>query len=174
MSRSRQRRPPAPARPSRAAAPATRNPRLILVGAAIIVLVIAGLSANAFLIAGRAGPGEATPTAAAPATAALPLEVDVAGGRAMRDANAFVLDVREPSEWTEVHIPGATLIPLGELQQRVAEVPRDRDILVVCRSGNRSTQGRDILLAAGFERVTSMAGGMNDWTAAGYETVSGP
>jgi rhodanese-related sulfurtransferase len=174
MSRSRQRRPSGPVPPARTAAPAARNPRLILVAAAIVVLVIAGLSANAFLVAGRSGQGGATPTAAAPESTSLPPEVDVAGGGAMRDAGAFVLDVREPSEWAEVHIPGATLIPLGELEQRVAEVPRERDVLVVCRSGNRSAQGRDIIRAAGFERVTSMAGGMNDWTAAGYETVSGP
>jgi len=52
-------------------------------------------------------------------------------------------------------------------------VPQDRQVVVVCRSGNRSAQGRDILLAAGYPSVTSMAGGMNDWTAAGYETATG-
>jgi rhodanese-related sulfurtransferase len=48
------------------------------------------------------------------------------------------------------------------------EVPRDRQIVVVCRSGNRSQQGRDILLNAGFEQVTSMTGGLNEWRASGY------
>jgi rhodanese-related sulfurtransferase len=87
---------------------------------------------------------------------------------------AFILDVREPDEWVESHIPGATLIPLGELASRVDEVPQDQEVVVVCRSGNRSAEGRDILLAAGFEQVTSMAGGVNQWKAAGFETVSGP
>jgi len=82
--------------------------------------------------------------------------------------------VRQPEEWNEFHVPGSTLIPLGELASRVDELPRDQEILVVCRSGNRSAQGRDILLEAGFTRVTSMAGGVTQWKAAGYPTVSGP
>jgi len=85
-----------------------------------------------------------------------------------------VLDVREPEEWAQVHIPGATLIPLGQLAARVDEVPRDRPVLVYCRSGNRSQEGRDILLRAGFTRVTSLRGGIKAWAAAGLPTVSGP
>jgi rhodanese-related sulfurtransferase len=50
----------------------------------------------------------------------------------------------------------------------VSEVPRDKEIVVVCRSGNRSQQGRDILLDAGFAQVTSMTGGLNEWRAKGY------
>lgn len=104
----------------------------------------------------------------------LPREVSVAEAVALRDEGAFVLDVRELSEWTAGHIPGATLIPLGELSSRLAEVPANVKVVVVCRSGNRSAQGRDILLQAGYETVTSMAGGMNEWTAGGYPTVTGP
>ena len=63
---------------------------------------------------------------------------------------------------------------LGELASRVAEVPADRDVVVVCRSGNRSAQGRDILLGAGYAAVTSMAGGMNDWAGSGRPVVTGP
>ncbi|HSG44026.1 MAG TPA: rhodanese-like domain-containing protein [Anaerolineales bacterium] len=106
--------------------------------------------------------------------ASLPREISVSEAASMRDAGAFILDVRQPEEWNESHIPGATLIPLGELASRVNEVPTDQEIVVVCRSGNRSQQGRDILLQAGFEQVTSMAGGVNQWSAAGFETVSGP
>ncbi len=84
------------------------------------------------------------------------------------------VDVREPSEWNEYHAPNTTLIPLGELQSRVNELPKDKKIVVVCRSGNRSQQGRDILKAAGFTSVTSMAGGLKTWQASGYPTVSGP
>ena len=104
----------------------------------------------------------------------LPGEVDVATAASMQADDAFVLDVREPDEWAAGHIEGATLIPLGELASRVAEVPTDREIVVVCRSGNRSAQGRDILLDAGRTGVTSMAGGMNDWIAAGKPYVTGP
>jgi len=119
-----------------------------------------------------AAPGAAT-SAAPGAGVALPDEIDVAAAARERDAGAFILDVREPDEWAAGHIPGATLIPLGRLAARAGEVPTDRDVVVVCRSGNRSAQGRDILRAAGLTQVTSMAGGMKAWTAAGNPTVTG-
>jgi len=104
----------------------------------------------------------------------LPREVSVAQAAQLRDDGAFILDVREQIEWDEVHVPGATLIPLGSLASRVNEVPKDQDVVVICRSGNRSQQGRDILLQAGFTNVTSVAGGITQWRSAGYPTVSGP
>jgi rhodanese-related sulfurtransferase len=104
---------------------------------------------------------------------ALAATVSVTEAAALRDGGAFVLDVREPAEWADGHIPGATLIPLGELVDRVGEVPRDRSILVVCHSGNRSAQGRDILLGAGFPSVTSLDGGMTEWAAAGMPIEPG-
>jgi rhodanese-related sulfurtransferase len=110
---------------------------------------------------------------ATPLTSTLPLEVDVAKAAAMRDAGALIVDVREPDEWASGHIEGATLIPLGSLAVRSSELPRDRDIVVVCRTGHRSAQGRDTLLGAGFPAVTSMTGGMNDWVAAGLPVVTG-
>lgn len=120
-----------------------------------------------------AGGGLFSP-ADATAAEALPPEISVAEAAAMRDDGVLALDVREPHEWVESHIPGATLIPLGELAARVDEIPRDRKIVVVCRSGNRSAKGRDILLAAGFRQVANMAGGIIQWKAAGFPTVSGP
>jgi len=106
-------------------------------------------------------------------TAGLAREVNVQEAARLREEGALMLDVREVSEWTAGHIPEATLVPLGTLESRLAEVPKDAKIVVVCRSGNRSAEGRDILLRAGYENVTSMAGGMNDWSAAGYPTVTG-
>jgi rhodanese-related sulfurtransferase len=106
-------------------------------------------------------------------SAALPPDVSVVEAHKQREAGAFMLDVREPSEWAEFHMPGATLIPLGELETRLAEVPKDKPIVVVCRSGNRSATGRDILLNNGFSQVTSMAGGMKAWAAVGYPTETG-
>jgi len=108
------------------------------------------------------------------ATRALPLEISVAQAAQLREQGAFVLDVRQPEEWNELHVPGATLIPLDQLPNRVSEVPKDQEILVICRSGNRSQAGRDILLQAGFEKVTSVSGGIIAWRNAGYPTVSGP
>jgi len=86
----------------------------------------------------------------------------------MAQNGAFVLDVRTVEEWNEFHAPNSTLIPLDQLASRLNEVPRDRQVVVVCRSGNRSQQGRDILLNAGFEQVTSMTGGLNEWRAGGF------
>jgi len=103
----------------------------------------------------------------------LPREVSVQQAAELREQGAFMMDVRELEEWQEFHLPGAVLIPLGELSSRLNEIPKDRPIVVVCRSGNRSAQGRDILLNAGFENVTSMGGGMNQWRAAGYPVESG-
>jgi rhodanese-related sulfurtransferase len=104
----------------------------------------------------------------------LPMEVDLGQAAAHREAGAFMLDVRQPDEWVAYHLPGSTLIPLGELNARLSEVPRDQEIIVVCRSGSRSALGRDILLKAGFGHVTSLAGGLSTWRSEGYPTVSGP
>ncbi len=106
-------------------------------------------------------------------TTAYPLEISVSQAVNKRAAGAFILDVREPSEWEQGHIPGATLVPLGQLSNRLSEVPRDQEVVVVCHSGNRSAQGRDVLLKAGYTTVTSMAGGMTQWQAAGDPVITG-
>jgi len=103
----------------------------------------------------------------------LPAEINTGLGYQKVQEGAFLLDVRTPEEWVEYHVDGATLIPLDELEARVDEVPFDREVVVMCNSGNRSVVGRDILLAAGHTQVTSMAGGIQGWMAAGYPTVSG-
>lgn len=102
-----------------------------------------------------------------------PREISVEEAVAKRDAGAFVLDVRQPEEWNEFHVPDSTLIPLAELASRVDELPKDQEIVIVCRSGNRSAQGRDILLDAGFTQVTSMAGGLTQWRAGGIRQSAG-
>lgn len=142
---------------------------LVLLGA----LVVTGCAPQAAADVDRPASDAASVTAQPGQLAALPAEVSVDEASRLRDAGAFVLDVRQPEEWASGHIPDATLIPLGELATRIAEVPSDRQVVVVCRSGNRSAQARDILLDAGHPSVTSMAGGMNDWTSAGYPTTTG-
>ena len=83
-------------------------------------------------------------------------------------SGAFILDVRTSEEWNQGHIPSSILIPLDQLPGRLSEVPRDRDVVVVCRTGVRSAQGLQILQQAGFTRAASMTGGMDAWQAAGY------
>ncbi len=72
---------------------------------------------------------------------------------------AFVLDVRTQQEWDQFRILGSTLIPLDELPNRLDELPRDRDIVVVCQSGVRAQSGVATLEQAGFSRVSLLTGG---------------
>lgn len=85
----------------------------------------------------------------------------------MYQNGTFVLDVRTQAEWNDYHVPNTTLIPLDELPNRLSELPKDQEIVVICHSGNRSQQGRDILLNAGFN-ATSMTGGILAWYDKGY------
>lgn len=84
----------------------------------------------------------------------------------------FLLDVRTPEEYREGHIEGATLIPVQELENRLAEIPVDKQIIVYCRSGNRSRTAANILLENGFGMVYDM-GGINSWIEKGYPVVNG-
>lgn len=135
-----------------------RNP-LVGVGAVVLLALIV------FLIASLNGGSSQTGGLAA--------EISVEQAYEKYQNGVFLLDVREPEEWNEYHVPNTTLIPLGELASRVNELPKDQEIVVICRSGNRSQQGRDILLQAGFN-ATSMAGGVKTWSSMGYPTVTGP
>lgn len=78
----------------------------------------------------------------------------------------YLLDVRTPGEFDGGHIPGADNISVQTLQQRLAEVPQDKPIVVYCRSGNRSAQAARILQAAGYETIYDL-GGIIEWQAAG-------
>jgi len=80
----------------------------------------------------------------------------------------FLLDVREPWEYQEGHVPGAQLIPLGELEQRVNEVPRDRPILAICHSGQRSLAAAAYLQQLGYTSVTNVDGGTAAWIERGF------
>jgi rhodanese-related sulfurtransferase len=100
--------------------------------------------------------------------------VSVAQAKELFAGGSFLLDVRQQSEWNAGHIEGAVLIPLDQLSARMSELPKDKTILVICHSGNRSAQARDQLRAAGFTQTTSIDGGMNAWIAAGYPVVTGP
>jgi rhodanese-related sulfurtransferase len=165
--------------PSRTPRTARRTAAVLAAAAALAIVsgACSGSAATHAPTAATGAPAAATPAASSPAAAApaaLPAEIDVAEAVRLQDAGAFMLDVRETDEWAAGHIKGATLIPLGELASRAAEVPADRQVVVVCRSGNRSAQGRDILLDAGLPSVTSMGGGMKAWTSAGQPVVTGP
>lgn len=82
--------------------------------------------------------------------------------RLSSDPKLYVLDVRQPEEYRAGHIPGAMLIPLGELGKRAGELPMDRDILCVCASGSRSSAATRHLRSLGY-RAINMRGGMIGW-----------
>lgn len=96
---------------------------------------------------------------------------DVGPAEAARLADAgsvLLLDVREHSEWDSGHAPQAVHVPLGDLD--ASTVPQDRPVIAVCRSGNRSRQAAQSLLAAGVD-VRNLAGGMTGWAAADLPVV---
>ena len=98
----------------------------------------------------------------------LPSEVPEKQAHEMYQKGALLLDVRTQQEWDQGHIEGSILISLDDLQGRMSELPRDKDIVVVCRSGTRSREGTALLRQAGFTRGTSLTGGIQAWVAAGY------
>ncbi|MFK3982497.1 rhodanese-like domain-containing protein [Micromonospora sp. NPDC050397] len=81
--------------------------------------------------------------------------------------DVYLLDVREPDEWEAGHAPGAHHLPMMEVPARLAELPTDQDVVVVCRSGGRSGQVVSYLLGNGWDNVRNLDGGMQDWAAAG-------
>jgi rhodanese-related sulfurtransferase len=75
-----------------------------------------------------------------------------------------VIDVRTPEEYTAGHIPESKLIPLQTLEGMLSELDKEKEYLIVCRSGNRSAEASAILAQNGFQMIYNMGGGMNEWT----------
>lgn len=86
--------------------------------------------------------------------------------------DVILVDVRETEEYVEGHVPGAIHIPLGQLSNRLDEVPEGEPVYVICRSGMRSQRGAEVLDGAG-RRTLSVAGGTMGWIEAGHPVVTG-
>ncbi|PPK61757.1 rhodanese-like domain-containing protein [Actinokineospora auranticolor] len=84
---------------------------------------------------------------------------------------ATLLDVREPDEWNAGHAPGALHIPMGELAERLDDLPPDAHLYVICRSGGRSARVTQYLNANGWD-ATNVDGGMQSWDALGHQVVA--
>jgi sulfur-carrier protein adenylyltransferase/sulfurtransferase len=80
-----------------------------------------------------------------------------------RGGNLRLIDVREPHELEISHIPGADLIPLGTLAERLSELDLAQEMVVFCKTGNRSTRALELLVSAGFRKVKNLKGGINAW-----------
>ncbi len=79
----------------------------------------------------------------------------------------FVLDVRTPQEYAEGHVPGAVNVPYDQLASRLAEVPKDKDVVLYCKSGRRAGIAADVLAANGYTRLSHLEGDMNAWVEKG-------
>lgn len=99
-------------------------------------------------------------------------EIDVDEAARRRAAGTPVIDVREPHEYVEGHVPGAPLIPLGDLVERSDEVPATGEVLVVCRSGARSRRAAEHLRGLGIDAI-NIEGGTLAWIEAGHPVVVG-
>ena len=133
----------------------------------LLLVLIVGLAACG-------GGAETAAQSAAPAAAVaegelnLPDTVDPQTVAQIKDrADVVVFDVREQVEYDEGHIPGVTLIPLGEVANRLSEIPKDKTVIMTCRSGNRSGQATDFLRQNGYTNVHNMEGGIVAWQQAG-------
>lgn len=100
-------------------------------------------------------------------------EIDAAAARTALDRGAFLIDVREPEEYERFHVPGARSIPQCELADRVDEIPRDAEVLVICAGGVRSLKAAGFLLQAGLPNVASVIGGSNGWKETGLPVEAG-
>jgi rhodanese-related sulfurtransferase len=95
------------------------------------------------------------------------------GGAAEAAQAPLLVDVREPAEFAEVRAEGAVLVPLSTFMLRYQELPRDRPLLMICRSGARSGQATAFLLANGWADVANVGGGMLAWLQAGLPARRG-
>ncbi|WP_053364071.1 rhodanese-like domain-containing protein [Bacillus sp. FJAT-27251] len=82
----------------------------------------------------------------------------------MESGNVEVIDVRTPEEYSAGHIRGSKLVPLQSLKAAISELDKEKEYVIVCRSGNRSAEASSILAGNGFLNIFNMSGGMNDWT----------
>ncbi len=92
------------------------------------------------------------------------VDVAVLAERLKSATPPLLIDVRESYEFEARHIDGAKLIPLGSLASHLAEVPRDKPVVLVCRSGSRSAHATAFLRQQGYTNVENMTGGMNAWS----------
>ncbi len=99
-------------------------------------------------------------------------EVDLGRFAAAHADGAFVIDVRQPDEYAQGHVPGAKLIPLGALPQHAGTLPAGQPVYVICASGNRSWTAARWLAGRGID-ARSVIGGTGDWIARGLPVVHG-
>jgi rhodanese-related sulfurtransferase len=136
---------------------------MVLLGAFAVVTVLPAAEPAA------AAAKPATPSSAAPAAVNMTPMTQAAllEHQARHPAHLFVLDVRSPEEFKEGRVPGAVNIPYDQMAARLADVPKDKDIVLYCRSGRRAGIAADVLAANGYTRLSHLEGDMPAWIEKG-------
>lgn len=98
--------------------------------------------------------------------------ISVADYMQLRNRPHTLLDVRQPGEWQAMHAANAVHIPLGEVRERMREIPSEKPVVVICASGARSSMAATALARAGFSEVYNFSGGMGAWSGSGLPTRS--
>ncbi len=127
----------------------------------ITALTVLAVAAGVFYFASRP----------AASTDAVFKNVSVTDLKNASEPDKIILDVRRQDEYDAGHVEGVVLIPVQELADRLDELPKDKPLYVICRSGNRSMIASEILEKAGFKDIRNVQGGILAWQRAGYPVV---
>lgn len=100
-------------------------------------------------------------------------EIDVTELARLREEGALLIDVRQPDEFETFRVPGARLIPLADVPERIEEIPDDQLVYVICATGARSARAVEYLNRQGYDTV-NVAGGSKAWLEAGHPVEHGP
>lgn len=100
-------------------------------------------------------------------------EVTPQEGQQRVQQGALLVDVREPNEYAEVHAEGAQLMPLSTFEANYAQLPKDQEIVLICRSGARSANAGQFLMEHGYSKVANLTGGTLAWVEAGLPSEQG-
>jgi rhodanese-related sulfurtransferase len=130
--------------------------------------LLAAAVGSFILIACSDANGGAARSGAIRATTAGTLHSRLEAAAKAGEAKPLIVDVREPSEFEAGHIDGALLAPLGNVEEKLAAVEKGREIVLVCRSGNRSGKAYRRLEARGYTNLTNLEGGMVAWQKLEY------
>jgi len=140
------------------------------------VIFAATMLAATASIADQAGPTPGQPASApAAASASLPLISPQAllERQAKGDSSLFVLDVRTPKEYAAGHVPGAVNVPYDQVASQLAEIPKDKDVVLYCKSGRRAGLAAQVLQANGYTKLGHLQGDMPAWLQDGRPVDGG-
>ncbi len=139
-----------------------------------LVVFAATMLASAASIADQAGP--APSQAASAAASASPPSISpqaLLARQAKGDSSLFVLDVRTAEEFAAGHVPGAINVPYDQVASQLAQIPKDKDVVLYCKSGRRAGLAAEVLRASGYTKLEHLQGDMQAWLQDGRPVESG-